>query len=152
MDNGLSISRIWSYWLIVNDKKKCTALLSIRWEARSTSDHAMRRSAQHFYDDGREWCYPLMSHHSGFFWWMGKSLWSGAVFDYMGSCVGDAGSRDCGSMWVHGFICPKVHIHNSIATVMTDIFQKIWFQMPRKLAKILQIFDKTDDLNDWGVT
>jgi hypothetical protein len=24
------------------------------------------------------------------------------------------GSHDCRSMWVHGFICPKVHIHNSL--------------------------------------
>ena len=66
VDNGLFSSKIWSYWLIVNDRKKCTVLLSIRWEVCSTSDHAVRRSAQRFYDDGREWCHPLMSHHSGF--------------------------------------------------------------------------------------
>ena len=31
----------------------------------------------------------------------------------MGLCVGDVGSHDCRSMWVHGSICPKVHVHNS---------------------------------------
>jgi len=106
---GLSSSRLYSYRLIVNDKKKCAALLSIRWEACSASDHAVRRSAQRFFDEGREWCHLLMSHHSGFSWRMGMSS---LIRCSSWSCAGDIGSRDCRSMWVHGLTCPKVHVHN----------------------------------------
>jgi hypothetical protein len=116
---GLSISRLLSYRLIVNDKEKCIALLSIRWEACSTSDHAVRRSAQRFYDEDREWCHPLMSHHSGFSWWMGKSLWSGAVLDHVLVILGHVTVGPCGSM----------HIRNSFEQCGSpnfNIFAKIF--------------------------
>jgi hypothetical protein len=102
VDNGLSSSRIWSYWLIVNDKRKCTALLIMRWgEAHSTS--------------------LMMVGNDVILWWaiiLGSLDRWGSFSDQVqfsitwGHVLVIFGSHDCGSMWVHGFICPKVHIHN----------------------------------------
>jgi hypothetical protein len=39
----------------------------------------------------------------------------------------------------------------SVATVMTDVFQKNEINLLRKFAKIVRIFDKIDDLKSQGV-
>ena len=39
---------------------------------------------------------------------------------------------------------------NSVATVMTDVFQINGIYVARQFAKILEIFDKMDNVNDQG--
>ena len=40
----------------------------------------------------------------------------------------------------------------SVATVMTDVFQKNEINLLRKFAKIVRIFDKTDDVKgEWVI-
>ena len=46
----------------------------------------------------------------------------------------------CGSVVLEWFVKTMKHICTSVATVMTDIFQKIWIMISRKLAKIMRIF------------
>ena len=40
---------------------------------------------------------------------------------------------------------------SSVATVMTDVFEKNEINLLRKFAKIMRIFDKVDDFKNRGV-
>jgi hypothetical protein len=61
------------------------------------------------------------------------SLWNHSIFDSFICIAAAAGERD------------------SVATVMTDIFQKNEINLLRKFAKIMIIFGKIDDSKNQGV-
>ena len=47
--------------------------------------------------------------------------------------------------------CSSKLIMTSVATVMTDVFQKNEINLLRKFGKIVRIFDKVDDSKNRGV-